>query len=190
MPNMTKSIYAAATLCLSITLALPAIAQETSGQAPQIYLRQFAGPGSPLIDFSGYVGLTSEVRDYRATRLIPLARFTEMARETDVLVIDARSETAFKQGHINGAVNLPLPDFTAESLAAVIGANMDRPILIYCNNNFTNNRRPVITKSFQLALNIQTFINLYGYGYKNVWELGDAVDMDDPKVNWVSAPVA
>ena len=27
-----------------------------------------------------------------------------------------------------------------------------------------------------LALNIQTFINLYGYGYRNVYELGDVVD--------------
>ena len=59
--------------------------------------------------------------------------------------------------------------------------------ITYCNNNFTNNRRPVVTKALPLALNIQTFINLYGYGYKNVWELGEAVDMDDPRVGWVSA---
>lgn len=56
-----------------------------------------------------------------------------------------------------------------------------------CNNNFINNRNPVRTKALPLALNIQTFINLYGYGYKNVFELGDAMDMDDPSVGWVSA---
>ena len=40
-----------------------------------------------------------------------------------------------------------------------------------------------------LALNIQTFINLVGYGYTNVWELVDVVDFDDPKVEWVTASI-
>ena len=123
----------------------------------------------------------------RSARLIPLSEFKARAGQPNVLILDARSAQAFAEGHIAGAVNLPLPDFTAESLAQVIGANPDREILIYCNNNFTNNRRPVVTKALPLALNIQTFINLYGYGYKNVWELGEAVDMDDPVVGWVSA---
>ncbi len=39
-----------------------------------------------------------------------------------------------------------------------------------------------------LALNIQTFINLVGYGYENVWELGDVLNFDDPKVGWVASP--
>jgi hypothetical protein len=43
---------------------------------------------------------------------------------------------------------------------------------------------PVVLKSVQLALNIQTFINLYGYGYHNVYELGDVVNFNDPKVRW------
>ena len=81
---------------------------------------------------------------------------------------------------------LDFTDFTADNLARTI-PNPNTRILIYCNNNFTNNRRPVVTKALPLALNIQTFINLYGYGYKNVWELGEAVDMDDPVVGWVSA---
>lgn len=37
-----------------------------------------------------------------------------------------------------------------------------------------------------LVLDIQTFINLYGYGYKNIDALGEAVDMDDPKIAWLS----
>ncbi len=187
---MRKTISVMIATIAAMTLATPVIAHEDTAANPMAPPPAAITLGSPLIDFSGYVGLTSEVRDYRATRLIPHARFAAMAQEKDVLVIDARSETAFKQGHIAGAVNLPLPDFTDESLAALIGANKDRPILIYCNNNFTNNRRPVVTKMVQLALNIQTFINLYGYGYKNVWELGEAVNMDNPNVNWVSAPVA
>jgi phage shock protein E len=143
--------------------------------------------GSPLIDYTGFKDLTGEVQPYRSTRLISMADFKSRAARGDVLLLDARSAAAFKAGHIAGAVNLPLPDFTAEALAEVIGNNPDREILIYCNNNFINNRRPVITKALPLALNIQTFINLYGYGYKNVYELGEAVDMDDPAVSWVSA---
>jgi phage shock protein E len=107
--------------------------------------------------------------------------------KSDVLLLDARSAQAFAEGHIEGAVNLPLPDFTSEALAVIIGDNPNREILIYCNNNFTNNRRPVVTKKLELALNIQTFINLYGYGFRNIYELGEAVDMDAPEVRWVSA---
>ena len=143
--------------------------------------------GSPLIDYAGFRELTAEVQPVRSARLISLDQFRARAARPDVLILDARSAQAFKEGHIAGAVNLPLPDFTAESLAEIIGKNPDREILIYCNNNFTNNRRPVVTKALPLALNIQTFINLYGYGYKNVWELGEAVDMDDPAVGWVAA---
>lgn len=143
--------------------------------------------GSPLIDYDGFRDLTAEVQPVRSERLIPLSEFKARAVQPNVLILDARSAQAFAEGHIAGAVNLPLPDFTAESLAQVIGANPDREILIYCNNNFINNRRPVVTKALPLALNIQTFINLYGYGYKNVWELGEAVDMNDPRVGWVSA---
>ena len=143
--------------------------------------------GSRLIDYDGYTALAAEVAPVRRARLISLMDFNARAARDDVLVLDARSAQAFAEGHIKGAVNLPLPDFTAEALAEVIGANPGREILIYCNNNFTNNRRPVMTKRLELALNIQTFINLYGYGYPNVFELGEAVDMDAPEVRWVSA---
>ncbi|MBK8375243.1 rhodanese-like domain-containing protein [Sphingorhabdus sp.] len=159
-------------ITLAFALASPALAQSS---------------GSPLIDYQGFSDLTAEVRPYRANRLVSLAEFQKRAAKGETLLLDARSAQAFKEGHLEGAVNLPLPDFTAEALADIIGKNANREILIYCNNNFINNRRPVVTKALPLALNIQTFINLYGYGYKNVWELGDAVDMDDPKVRWISS---
>ncbi|MBB4840729.1 hypothetical protein HNP52_003821 [Sphingomonas kyeonggiensis] len=141
---------------------------------------------NPQIDYAGFATLTRDVRALRAKRLLPFARFQAMAATKDALVLDARSKDAFARGHIAGAVNLPLTDFTAEALAEVIGRNRDRPILIYCNNNFSNHRPPVPLKSAPLALNIQTFINLVGYGYSNIWELRDVVDFDDPKVGWVS----
>ncbi len=157
-------------LTAAIAIATPAMAQST---------------GSPFIDFAGYSDLTAEVQTYRASRLITLADFKARGAKPDVLILDARSSQAFAEGHIDGAVNLPLPDFNDQSLAELIGNNPDRQILIYCNNNFTNNLRPIPLKRIQLALNIQTFINLYGYGYKNVYELGEAVDRNLPEVEWV-----
>jgi phage shock protein E len=141
--------------------------------------------GSPLIDFDGYSQLTGEVQQYRKARLISLSDFKQRGTKRDVLILDARSAEAFKAGHIKGAVNLPLPDFNDASLKKLIGKNEDREILIYCNNNFTNDLWPIPVKRVQLALNIQTFINLYGYGYKNVYELGEAVDRNAPEVEWV-----
>jgi phage shock protein E len=142
---------------------------------------------NPQIDYAGFATLTRDVRSLRAKRLLDFDAFQAKAAEKGALILDARSADKFAAGHIEGAVNLPLTDFTAEALAEVIGKNRGRPILIYCNNNFSNHRAPVALKSAPLALNIQTFINLVGYGYANVWELRDVVDFDDPKVGWVKS---
>ena len=107
-------------------------------------------------------------------------------REEGAILLDARSAAAFAQGHIEGAVNLPLPDFTDEALAETLGPDRNRPIYIYCNNNFSDDAAPVVTKRATLALNIPTFINLHGYGYTNVWELADIVASADEQVPWVS----
>lgn len=136
------------------------------------------------IDYAGFAALTGEVHAYRATRLVGLAQFQAMAREQNTIILDARSANAYRQGHIDGAINLSFTDFTANSLADAIGDPHTR-ILIYCNNNFSNNVQPVMLKARPLALNIQTFINLYGYGYRNVYELNETVDFNDPAVHWV-----
>lgn len=137
------------------------------------------------IDFEGFHALTGEVMAYRQNRLLSLDDFQRMAMSGEALILDARSADAYAQGHIEGAVNLPFPDFTAQSLDRTIG-DETRPILIYCNNNFENDVAPVVMKRIELALNIQTFVNLYGYGYRNVYELGDVVDFEDPAVRWTS----
>jgi phage shock protein E len=146
-----------------------------------------APKGNPQVDFAGFAALTHDVESYREGRLVDLAKFQSIARQRGALILDARSADAFARGHVKGAVNLPFTDFTADSLAAVIGKR-ERPILIYCNNNFSNDEAPVKMKLIQLALNIQTFVNLVGYGYRNVYELSEVVDFNDPKVRWVKGP--
>lgn len=167
-------IIAAAVLAFALGGASMALAQNgknTPGTAAQI-------------DFQGFADLTGDVQSYRAERLVTLAEFQRMARDPGTIVLDARSADAYQAGHIGGAINLPFTDFTDESLRQALGDPQTR-ILIYCNNNFENDAPPVMLKRIELALNIQTFINLYGYGYRNVYELGDVVDFDDPAVNWV-----
>jgi phage shock protein E len=162
-------------ILLAVTLSLVpmgALAQEKAA----------APAAATQIDYQGFRGLTREVEAYRAGRLTPLAHFQRMAREPNTLILDARSAAAFRAGHIAGAVNLPFTDFTDQSLRAALG-DANRRVLIYCNNNFSNNAAPVMLKRVQLALNIQTFINLYGYGYRNVYELSDVVDFNDPAVH-------
>lgn len=139
---------------------------------------------SAQISYSGFRNLTGEVEAYRENRLVTLTDFQRMAREPNTIILDARSADAYAEGHIDGAINLPFTDFTDQSLRQAL-ADPNVRILIYCNNNFSNNAQPVILKRVELALNIQTFINLYGYGYRNVYELGDVVDFNDPAVGWV-----
>ena len=148
-----------------------------------------APPLNPQIDYAGYRALIEEVQPYRRARLIDWSAFIAAADDPDVLILDARSAGQFAAGHIRGAVNVPLPEFSVERLAEVIG-RADRPILIYCNNNFRNDRPPVMLKSGRLALNLSTFTHLYGYGYRNIRELNDVVTMDDPRIRWVSSAPA
>ena len=162
---------------------LAALALAAAPVAPQPALL------NPQMDYDGYRALIDEVRPYRLSRLIDWDAFVAASREPGVLLLDARSAEQFAAGHIRGAVNLPLPEFSEERLAEVIG-RFDRPILIYCNNNFRNDRPPVALKSGRLALNLSTFTHLYGYGYRNLRELNDVLDIDDPRVRWVSGPGA
>lgn len=143
-------------------------------------------PPNPQIDYQGFQRLAARVSPERAKHRVTLARFKEMAASGKAVILDARSASAFAQGHIAGAINLPLTDFTAPALAAVL-PDRDRPVLIYCNNNFSNDRPPVMLKSATVSLNIQTYINLAAYGYRNVYELGETIDFDDPNVGWVKS---
>jgi hypothetical protein len=66
-------------------------------------------------------------------------------------------------------------------LAKVIPAK-DTKVLIYCNNNFENERTNFRSKSPAVSLNIQTFINLHTYGYTNVYELAPLLDVKTTKI--------
>ena len=157
----------------------------------QVSTDMVADGSNPQIDYGAYRDLVAEVEPLRAQRLLSMAGFRRMLdQQPEALLLDARSAEAFAAGHVAGAVNLPLPDFTPDALAAVIGPNQNRPILIYCNNNFTDNAFPVARKVVSVSLNTQTFVNLVAYGYRNVWELGETLPTAQPQLHWTGTTAA
>ena len=44
-------------------------------------------------------------------------------------------------------------------------------------------------KALTLALNIPTYINLYGYGYRNVYELGELISYFDGRIQFEGSAV-
>lgn len=136
------------------------------------------------IDYEGFETLTTEVSEYRVGRLIQIDTFNLYSNDSTTIILDTRSKAAYDEIHIAGAVHLNFSDFTASKLAKVI-PNTNTRILIYCNNNIESDYSSLSNKSKPLALNIPTFINLYGYGYTNVYELQDYLMEADPRIEFV-----
>ena len=136
---------------------------------------------NPQIDFNGFLDLSTRLKEVRDEQLVTVTEFLQMADEPNTMILDTRSKDAFDKLHIDGAVHLNFSDFTTDKLSKVIPDKNTR-ILIYCNNNFTGEKKKLeaaamVSKGLPLALNIPTFINLHGYGYENVYELADLVNL-------------
>jgi hypothetical protein len=139
------------------------------------------------IDMDGYLRVSHEAAQHREARRVSEEEFIRMSREPGTVVLDARSREKFDELHVKGAVSLPFPDIAIESLKATIPDKATR-ILIYCNNNFANAEGPFPAKIARASLNLSTYIALYSYGYRNVYELGPFVDLKDSKLEFVSRP--
>ncbi len=151
------------------------------------------------VSFSDFKNLVAEVESDREKRLVDLGAFLAMAREPGTIVLDARSDFRFQRLHVKGARHLSFTDFTQQNLAQTIPDFQTR-ILIYCNNNFDGDQTEFPSKwampganaagsqmksqekPIMLALNVPTYINLYGYGYRNVYELDELVSVRDPRI--------
>jgi len=158
-----------------------------------------------LVDYDDFKNLVSELEKQRENHLVSLDVFLKMAKEENTVVLDTRSDFRFNRKHLKGAIHLDFTDFTQENLLTLIPDPNTR-ILIYCNNNFDgdpidfaskmskpktkietqilSNRKPIM-----LALNIPTHINLYGYGYKNIYELDELVNVNDPRIQFEGTEV-
>lgn len=156
------------------------------------------------VSFDDFAKLVREVEPHRASRLVDLDTFLAMSQEPGVLILDSRSAFRFERIHLKGAKHLAFTDFTQDNLARVI-PSFDTKILIYCNNNFDGNQTDFASKvalprssadsaamrqlapqekPLMMALNIPTYINLYGYGYRNVYELHELVKVGDRRISF------
>ncbi len=89
--------------------------------------------------------------------------------------------------YVKRAINLSFSDIAIESLKKTIPDKKAR-ILIYCNNNFRNAEGPFPSKLPSASLNISTYIALYNYGYRNVYELSDTLELSASKLEFEPSP--
>ena len=156
----------------TMLLALLGIGSTAAAQ-PQAAHQNVA---NPRIDMAAYLKVAQEAAAHRETHRLTEAEFLKMSREPGTIVLDARSREKFDLLHIKGAINLSFPDIAIETLAQVLPDKGAR-VLIYCNNNFANEERAFPTKRMDASLNVSTYISLFSYGYKNVYELGPLLDV-------------
>ena len=145
-----------------------------------------------LVDYDAFEKLVAEVKPHREKRLISVEEFVEMSKKKNVVILDTRSDRMYQMKHVKGAIHLDFTDFTQSNLVNLI-PDMNTTILIYCNNNFSDDeeyfpskmaKEPYVKpeEEYTLALNIPTYINLYGYGYRNVYELKELISIFDKRV--------
>jgi phage shock protein E len=169
---MIVKTYLQQTFCLILPLAV-----VLSGTAQ-------ADPGNPNIDMDGYLKVASTAAVHRQTRRISEDEFIRMSQQKDTVILDARSHAMYELLHIKGAINLSYPDMDIESLKKTLPDKNAR-ILIYCNNNFSGEPTAFATKLPSVSLNLSTYIALYNYGYRNIYELSPLIDVKKTKLSLV-----
>ena len=140
---------------------------------------------NPKIDFKEYMKNAALAEEHRSQRRLTEQGFIDKSKENKVIILDARSKDKFDLLHIKGAINIPFADISIESLARLL-PDKNTTILIYCNNNFKGNERVFASKRASASLNISTYIALYTYGYRNIYELGPLLDVKNTKIELVA----
>jgi hypothetical protein len=150
-------------------------------------LRAEAAPppqmANPSIDMAGHLRVSGEAARHRQTRRVSETEFIRMSRQPGTVILDARSREKYDELHVKGAINLSFPDISYESLGRLLPDKKTR-ILIYCNNNFREGVPAFPVKAVTAALNLSTFITLYDYGYREVFELAPLLDGETSKIEF------
>ncbi len=144
-----------------------------------------SAPQNPRIDMEGFLRVSQDAAKHRSAHRITEGDFQRMSQEPGTVVLDARSQGKYQELHIRGALNLSYPDIAIDSLAKLIPDKQTR-ILIYCNNNFRNAEHAFPSKRPTASLNLSTYIALYDYGYRNVYELAPLIDVKQTKLALVA----
>ena len=136
---------------------------------------------NPAIDMAGFLDVALDAAEHRATRRVSEDEFIRMSKLPGTVILDARSDSLFRMLHVRGALNLSFPDIASESLARLL-PDRDARILIYCNNNFYGADYAFPLKLPMASLNLSTYVALYTYGYRNVYELEPLLDVRTTRV--------
>ena len=92
------------------------------------------------------------------------------------MILDARSRQKYDELHMKGAINLSFPDIALDSLAGTLPDNNAlHPHLL--QQQFPERAGAFPSKLPSASLNISTYIALYDYGYRNVYELAPLIDI-------------
>jgi hypothetical protein len=175
-------------LMLAVVLSAGASAQTPEPAATD----QAPAPdalANPAIDMPDFLATSQAAAEHRESRRLTEAQFLQMMAEPGTVVLDARSTEKYAQLHVRGAINLSFPDIAVDSLAQAI-PDKDTRILIYCNNNFSEAEGPFPSKIARASLNLSTYVTLYGYGYRNVYELGPQVKLAESKLPFEGTDLA
>jgi phage shock protein E len=176
---MNRIFLLALIICASASLACAQTKAKTNPETKPTK----AGINNPAIDMQGYLAVANEAAKYRESRRLTEDEFIQMSRDMGTIILDARSAEKYKLLHVKGAINLSFPDITVESLQRTFPDKNAR-ILIYCNNNFEGDQKAFPTKMITASLNLSTYIALYTYGYRNVYELGPLLDVKTSKIEF------
>ena len=138
---------------------------------------------NPAVDMAGHLRVSGEAARHRRARRVSEAEFIRMSQQPGTVILDARSRERYDELHVKGAINLSFPDIAYESLQQLLPDKNTR-ILIYCNNNFRAGVPAFPTKIASASLNLSTFIALYDYGYREVYELAPLLDVESSRLEF------
>jgi phage shock protein E len=164
---------------MRVALQLCAVALAACAASPAAALEPpFA---NPAIDMPAFLATAGQAAGHRETRRVSEDEFLRLRAQRGTVVLDARSAAHFARMHVRGAINLPFPEIAIERLQALV-PDRGTTILIYCNNNFVNAELEFPAKLPTASLNLSTYVALYTYGYRNVYELGPSVDVRETRL--------
>lgn len=180
---MKRLVLLALAILASASIACAQTRAETKPAKAEANKTAKAVINNPAIDMKGYLAVAAEAAQHRESRRLTEDEFIQMSREPGTIILDARSQEKYNELHIKGAINLSFPDITVDSLNAMLPDKNAR-ILIYCNNNFVGEQKAFPTKMMTASLNLSTYIALYTYGYRNIYELGPLLDVKTTKLEF------
>ena len=97
----------------------------------------------------------------QAFKSINPAQLTQLVNHQNAIVIDTRTPDAFAQGHITNAINIPLSDFTSNSVP--LDKYKDKTVIAYCVSGITARSacKKLINAGVQNVYNLAGGINAW-----------------------------